>query len=160
MKQKDAVVHFWTQGTEQGLTGKDLEAFVATEIFHGLQAGDIEHRNPAIKEDEKECQRYAKALVSNHFKKAKEINGGVKYIPSNPRGPIVKDAALKDLTICLKAMQGRDDVTQEMIQATTFLIENRKAELAAAKPAKSASAKRVLTLDEIQTTLAKYNIEV
>ena len=159
MKQKDAVVHFWTQGTEQGLTGKDLEAFVATEIFHGLQAGDIEHRNPAIKEDEKECQRYAKALVSNHFKKAKEINGGVKYIPSNPRGPIVKDAALKDLTICLKAMQGRDDVTQEMIQTTNNLIESRKAALEAAKPAKVA-ARKMLSIDEIQATLAKYNVEV
>jgi len=160
MKQKDAVVLYWTQGTEQGLTGKDLEAFVSTEIFHGLQAGDIDHRNAAMKEDEKECQRYAKALVSNHFKKAKEINGGVKYIPQTTRGPIIKDQALKDLSICLKAMQGRDDVTEEMIQSTSFLIESRKAELEAAKPAKKPAAKKVLSLEEIQATLAKYSVEV
>lgn len=156
MKQKESVVHFNAIGTEQGLTGKDLEAFVVTEVFHGLQAGDIEHKNPAMKDDEKECKRYAKALVSNHYKKAKELNGGIKYVPATTRGPIIKDVMLKELTEVLKQIEGREGADQ-LVSDTRFLIETRKAELEALKPAKT-SAKKVFTLEEIQASLAKYQI--
>lgn len=154
IKQKDAVVQFWNQGTEQGLSGKDLQEYVATEIFHGLSAGDIEHRDESIRSDEKRCKSYARSLVGNHFKKAKEINGGVKYEPTTKRGPLVKDQRLKDLMESIKSLKANNaDMT--LISQVEAAAEVRRAELEAEK-----SKSKLPSMEETMAKLAELGINV
>jgi len=155
MKQVESVILHWTNGTNNGLTGKDLEAYVATEVFHGLRSGDVELRKAAIKEDEKECMRYAKSLVSNHFKKAKEINGGIKYTPATTRGPIVKDEMLRELGKNLKALKSMSEPDMNLITAVEAAIAQRAGQVEEVKKAKSAPS-----IDDIKSKLEALGVVI
>ena len=155
MKQVESVILHWTNGTNNGLTGKDLEAYVATEVFHGLRSGDVELRKASIKEDEKECMRYAKSLVSNHFKKAKEINGGIKYTPATTRGPIVKDEMLRELTKNLKALKAMAEPDMNLILAVEAAIDNRASQVEEVKKVKAAPS-----IDDIKAKLEALGVAI
>lgn len=154
MKQKEAVINFWKQGSEQGLTGKDLVEFVSNEVFHGLMAGDIDHGSATIKTDEKEARSYAKAVTHNYFKKAKELNGGIKYEPTSKRGPIVKDPELKDLKTALKALEA-NQADMGLISQVKDRISSKEAEIQASK-----AQSKLPSLDQAMETLAKLGINV
>jgi hypothetical protein len=159
MKQKESVLFYHAQAAEQGLTGKDLEAFIATEIFHGIRAGDVECKKTYIKDDEKECMRYAKSLVSNHFKKAPELNGGIKYVPATVRGPIIKDEMLKELNVNLKALKALENADENLIQAVEAAIAQRQAQVDEAKQV-SKKEKALPSVDQIKEELAKLGVVV
>lgn len=154
LKQKDAVVQFWNQGSQQGLAGKDLESFVANEVYHGIASGDIEHRDESIRTDEKRARSYAKSLTSNHFKKAKEINGGVKYEPATKRGPVVKDQRLKDLIESLKALKA-NNADMNLISQVEAAAEARRAEVDAEK-----SKSKLPSIEDTMAKLAELGISV
>lgn len=56
-----------------------IKSRVADHIINGL----VEYGKDATKTDE--VRAYARSMVMNHLKKARELNGGVAYTPSNKR---------------------------------------------------------------------------
>ena len=62
------------------LSSAQLEA-VKTAIGSGIIAGNIEYSKDPTKTTE--VRSYARSMVMNHIKKAKELNGGNSYV-SNP----------------------------------------------------------------------------
>jgi len=81
--QKKAVIN-WVMGKlphfKQGqdnallmLSNADLEA-IKMGIYTGIMSGLIEYSKPIT--DQNEVMTYARSMVMNHLKKAKELNGG------------------------------------------------------------------------------------
>ena len=64
------------------LSDAQLEA-IKTSIYSGILAGNIEYGKD--KTNLAEVRTYARSMVMNHLKKAKELNGGHSYV-SNPSG--------------------------------------------------------------------------
>lgn len=78
------------------LSSAQLEA-VKTAIGNGILAGTIEYSKDLTKTAE--VRSYARSMVMNHIKKAKELNGGHSYV-SNPSSSSVstpKTVRVKDV---------------------------------------------------------------
>lgn len=60
------------------LSNQQLES-VKSAIYNGIIGGFIEYSKS--KTDLAEVRSYARSMVMNHLKKAKELNGGFKIIP-------------------------------------------------------------------------------
>ena len=121
-------------------------------ITQGFLTGECPHGNPEVRTDEKKAKSYAKAVVNNYLKKDKDLNGGVKYAPENPRGPR-GDSKLKELTGVIDSLiqLGADS---QMIEAVAAAAEARRNEIAAAKTTK------VKTLDEIKADLVALGVAI
>ena len=132
MRQREAVVRFWKEAQESNLEGQAMIDFMVEEIYHGLRAGDIDHKSEQVKTDEKMARSYAKALVKDQFKKNPLMNGGVKYEPATRRGPVVKDPELKKLKEVLKALEARGGDT-DIIDKVKTRINEKEAEILAAR---------------------------
>lgn len=65
------------------LSSAQLEA-VKTAIGNGILAGTIEYSKDLTKTSE--VRSYARSMVMNHIKKAKELNGGHSYVSSPNSG--------------------------------------------------------------------------
>ncbi len=88
LKQKDAVVQavktvLGSRFTESAaakslLSDDDLET-VRKSVLDGILAGSVEFGKETS--DQKAVQRYVNGMVDNHLRKAKELNGGTKYVP-------------------------------------------------------------------------------
>lgn len=126
-----------------------------TAIVTGLMSGDCPHGNPEVRADEKKATSYAKAVVNNYLKKDKDLNGGIKYAPENPRGPR-GDSKLKELNKVIDdlVLIGAD---AQMIEAVAAAADARRIEIEAAKGTKAASMK---TLDEIKADLVKLGVAI
>ena len=48
-------------------------------VISAFESGECE-----LKSEQKSLSAYVSGLISNHLRKAKELNGGVKYEPANP----------------------------------------------------------------------------
>ena len=155
MKQSEAVVMFWKQGVEQGLTGEALKAYAVEEVYHGLMAGDIDYRDQEYIQQPKNAMSYAKSVVHNYHKKNPEMNGGVKYEPATKRGPLVKDPTYKSLKGNLKVLesQGGD---LALIAAT----KARMTEIEALEKASKPATKNTKTLQEALAELAELGVQV
>ena len=129
ISQKDAVVKATltatglTKGTfvAKDVVTKDQLNAIEADVVGGIMAGDVEYSKPKVLADVK---RYTKGLVNNHFRKAKELNGGSKYTPATtrdttgtPKTPKVKkvkvdDPALNTLyAILAKTAKGTPEYT-------------------------------------------------
>lgn len=76
----------FNQGTDNAillLSSAQLEA-VKASIQAGISAGTIEYSKNI--NDAAEVRTYARSMVMNHLKKAKELNGGRNYIPATSDG--------------------------------------------------------------------------
>lgn len=97
-------------------------------------------------DDDKEIARYVSGMVSNHFRKAKELNGGETYSPqSTGRGS--KDTQLSELS---KLLGTYTEGTEEFEQIV-LAIDSRKSELAVAKGLVVAEKKRKKELASLNT---------
>ena len=121
-------------------------------VTQALLTGDCPHGNPEVRTDEKKAKSYAKAVVENYRKKDKDLNGGTKYVPENPRGPR-GDSKLKELNKVIDDLVaiGADS---QMIEAVAAAAEARRNEIAAAKTTK------VKTLDEIKADLVALGVAI
>lgn len=63
---------------------------IKTVIYTGIINGHIEYSKDIT--DLTECRSYARSMVMNHLKKAKELNGGVTQ-QSSPKEPKAKQSS-------------------------------------------------------------------
>lgn len=154
IKQKEAVFAALAAAGEQGLEADAATAFAVEQVKTGLMAGEVQHSSGAIT-DPKKAESYAKALISNWLKKDERLNGGAKYVPTNRRGPIMKDERLKALSESLKSLKVNQPGNTDLIARVEAAIDARKTELASAK-----ATSKVQTLDETLASLQELGIEV
>jgi len=117
---------------------------IKSNVVAGIVDGSISFNKDTS--DEKEVMRYVSGMISNHFRKAKELNGGASYAPqSTGRGS--RDSQLSELS---KLLGTYDDGSAEFNQIVSA-INSRKLELSADKTAASAEKKRQKELASINT---------
>lgn len=122
------------------LTNDQLKT-VRTNIFNGIINGTIDFSKEIT--DEKSVSKYVSGMVSNYFRKSKELNGDNVYAPqSNGRGS--RDSQISELNKLLKTYTEGTEEFSQILAA----IEERKAVLFAAK-APVAKVKKVKELESI-----------
>ncbi len=115
-----------------------------TNVVAGIIDGSVTFNKDTT--DEKEIGRYVSGMVSNHFRKAKELNGGSSYTPqSTGRGS--RDSQVGELNKLLKTF---DEGTDEHNQITAA-ISARKLELSAEKVIEVKERKKQKELSSINT---------
>ena len=129
----------------------NFEAAVGA-IAIGLMSGDCPHGNEEVRTNEKKATSYAKAVVNNYLKKDKDLNGGVKYAPENPRGPR-DDSKLKQLESTIGVLEAAGETAT--LEAVKAAIEARKAEIEAAKTTKVGKS-----LDQIKADLLAMGVAI
>lgn len=65
------------------LTNSQLDD-IKSVIYHGIINGHIEYSKDIT--DLSEVRSYARSMVMNHLKKAKELNGGHKFVSASSEG--------------------------------------------------------------------------
>lgn len=92
--QKEAVINavasILGNQYEAGINARDLLSAdqissVKEAVTQGILNGSVSFSKPT--NDDKVVRRYVAGLVDNHLRKAKELNGGVKYSAATTRGP-------------------------------------------------------------------------
>jgi len=117
-----------------------IKANIVASIIAGTVAYNKDTSNV------KEITRYVSGMISNHFRKAKELNGGSAYAPqSSGRGS--RDSQLSELS---KLLGTYTEGTEEFNQIVSA-IESRKAELSAEKTEVLATKKRNKELASLNT---------
>jgi hypothetical protein len=120
-----------TPAREQ-LTDSQLKTIKAN-IVSGIINGSIDFKKDTS--NESEIARYVSGMVSNHLRKAKELNGGSKYEPqSTGRGS--RDPQISELNKLLNTYdKGTSEYSQivEAIEARKAVLAEQKAEAAKAK---------------------------
>lgn len=117
---------------------------IKSNIVSGIMAGSISYNKDV--DDEKEISRYVSGMISNHFRKAKELNGGTSYSPqSTGRGS--RDPQLSELSKLLGTYEEGSDEFNQIVSA----INSRKQELSAEKAEVAAEKKRQKELASLNT---------
>lgn len=137
LSQKDAVVKevkailgssFNSASPARDQLSDDQLKTIRANITNGIMNGLIEFKKDTFTEEE--VSRYVSGMVSNHLRKAKELNGGETYVPqSTGRGS--KDPQIAELSKLLKTYAEGSEQYSQVLSA----IESRKAELNAFKVA-------------------------
>jgi hypothetical protein len=92
--QKDAVINavasILGDRYEAGINARELLSAdevtaVKNTVANGILSGSVSYSKDIS--DEKAVRRYVAGLVDNHLRKAKELNGGMKYSAVTTRGP-------------------------------------------------------------------------
>lgn len=131
-----------TPAKEQ-LTSDQFET-IKSNIVSGIISGSISFNKDVS--DEKEVSRYVSGMISNHFRKAKELNGGTAYSPqSTGRGS--RDPQLSELSKLLGTYEEGSEEFNQIVSA----INSRKNELAAEKAVVAAEKKRAKELASLNT---------
>lgn len=153
MKQKDAVVTFFNQGTTAGHTGEALNSFIVDNLTAGFVAGEIEHKKGRL--EEKKARSYAGSLLSN-WKKKVDLTSGAKidYVPANPRGPLVKDPTLVTLKTSIASLKANNG-SPELIARAEAAYAARKAEVDAAK-----ATSKVIPMEEALAQLENLGVDI
>jgi hypothetical protein len=144
-KQKDATYNAIVEVTGFDGSGKcsptkEQRAVIIETLVGQFNAGQIELSSP--QEDMKE---YVSGLVSNWLRKDTRLNGGSKYVPSNP-GSRTSDPTLKAMNALLATL------TDPMDRAVV------EAEIAAHKAATAKSKAPVINFDALPESLrAKFS---
>lgn len=117
-------------------------------ILKGIQAGTIAYNKDAS--DEKAVRRYVNGMIDNHFRKAKELNGGTKYaVQTSGSGRGARDPQLSALRKLAKNYESGSAEQQKVLTA----INSRETQLAAERQAAAAARKRESTLKNIDTSV-------
>lgn len=118
----------------KGQLTADQLSTIKSNVVDGIVGGAIAFNKDTT--DSKEISRYVSGMVSNHFRKSKELNGGNSYTPqSTGRGS--RDSQISELNKLLKTFPEGSDEYNQVVTA----IGSRKTELASLK-AESAKEKR------------------
>lgn len=125
---------------------------IKSNIVTNIISGSISFNKDT--NDHKEVSRYVSGMISNHFRKAKELNGGESYAPqSTGRGS--RDSQLSELS---KLLGTYDEGTEEFKQIVSA-IDSRKSELTAEKAAVSAERKRKKELASLNTDVLPESVK-
>ncbi len=143
-KQKDAVVNAVANALGDDFTSgitnvkevitAEQKAEVKSAVINGILDGSVDYSKDNT--NEAEVRKYVGGLVNNHFRKAKELNGGTTYKPTGV-GP-VRDKQLRELNKLLST--GQFTVGSAQHTDIQSAISTRTAELTAAKAAKQAAS--------------------
>ncbi len=122
----------------------DQISFVKANVVTGIVNGSVSFNKDTT--DQKEISRYVSGMVSNHFRKAKELNGGSSYVPqSTGRGS--RDSQVSELNKLLKTFDADSDEFNQI----TAAISVRKSELASEKLIIAKERKKQKELSSINT---------
>lgn len=140
MKQRDAVFQAVVNvmGEQDGKYEPTTEQRknIINIVTEGLQSGDVAFSESAQAKynTEEKIRGYASGLVSNWLRKDPELNGGVKYTPKNPGSRTgSQDEQVKAIRALIKSGQ----LDEEGMEAAEQALNDRLAELRAAKVEKS-----------------------
>ncbi len=153
ISQKEAVLnevksilgsHFDPSIPAKGQLSIDQLSTLKFNVVAGIVSGAVSFNKDTT--DEKEIARYVSGMVSNHFRKAKELNGGGSYTPqSTGRGS--RDSQVSELNKLLKTF---DEGSVEHSQITAA-ISARKLEISAEKAIQAKERKKKKELSSINT---------
>ena len=144
IKQKDAVVNavvevlgsdfvpFETLVSE--VITADQKQAVRELVLAGILDGGVAYTKDIS--DEPTVKKYVSGLVNNHFRKAKDLNGGSTYTPTGTGA--ARDDQLRELNKLLST--GDYETGSEQYASIQGAITSRKAELTAAKASKQAAS--------------------
>lgn len=105
---------------------KEQTTQVKETIFSQIQAGDVSFNKDV---DETTLKRYVSGMVSNHCRKAKELNGGAKYSPKTT-GRGSRDPQLSAMNLLLKQVTETDGEESDNYTKVFTAISARRTELA------------------------------
>jgi len=151
ISQKDAVVNevksilgssFDPSTPARDQLNDDHLQIIKSNVVSGIINGSVEFKKETS--DEKEIARYVSGMVSNHLRKAKELNGGTQYTAqSSGRGS--RDPQISELNKLLKTYSEGTDEFNQIVSA----IESRKAEFTAERTEQNKSKKKAKELSSI-----------
>ncbi len=118
---------------------------VREQVFTGIQNGDVAYNGDVS--DEQGLRRYVNGMIQNHFRKAKELNGGNKYSPSSSTGGR-RDAQLTNLKKLLKTYSEGSTEHSKILDA----ISNREEELAEERRTAAEQRKQQKIMESIDTS--------
>ena len=158
MNQKQHVVAIITALQQSGLTGEALRDAAVAKVAEGLADTDPATQIPwgsGDRSDPKDCKGYAGGVVSNYFKKEKSLNGGVDYVPANPRGPRDTDEKIIELKKSLATLEAQTSTPEitALIDRVKAALDTRRSEIKASK-----ATKEVRSMEETMEILAKLNL--
>lgn len=115
------------------LTSEQLEQ-VRDLVANGILNGDVTFGKDTSDADD--VRRYVNGMIDNHIRKAKELNGGSKYVAAKTRGP--RDEQLSTLKKLLKTYEEGSAQYKQVLSA----ISTRQNEILAARSALKNNAPR------------------
>ena len=130
--QKEAVVEavkevlgssFDTSLSAKDQLNTDQVGEVRRKVFEGIMNGDVALAKSGMAE--KDIKRYVSGMVSNHFRKAKELNGGATYKPSTSR-PGSRDPKIAEMTKLQSKYDEGSDQFNEVQTAIDCRFEDLK----------------------------------
>ena len=148
----DAVKTILGSSFESGVTlvgdtlTSDQLAAVRDEVLNGVLDGTIKYNGETS--DIKIVKRYLNGMIQNHFRKAKELNGGIKYTPTNS-GTGRRDSTLLNLKKLLKNYDEGSDKFEQVLIA----ISNREVELTEERKAAALTRKQDKITASIDTSV-------
>ncbi len=104
---------------------RDQKNQIRTKIFNAIVEGYVTYSKDIS--DNKELRKYVNGMVDNHIRKAKELNGGIKYTTKNPgSGRGRRDPQL----VNLKKLQTKYSQKEPEFTKIQVAIQKRETELA------------------------------
>lgn len=123
---------------------KDQIGFIKSNIITGIVGGLISYG--ADENNAQGVSTYVSGMISNHFRKAKELNGGEKYVTQSAESGS-RDASITALNKLLRTLEEGSDSYVEVQQA----IVTRTAELSSFKEEEFKQKKKQKELKAIDT---------
>lgn len=114
------------------------------QILTGILGGSIAYNGD--RSDAKAVSRYVNGMIDNHFRKAKELNGGMKYAVKTVTGS--RGSRDPQLTALRKLAKGYAAGSPEFVRIQSA-IAAREAQLLQERNAAKAESKRNETLSKI-----------
>jgi hypothetical protein len=136
---------------KESLSSEQLNE-VRESVLNGILNGEIQFNGDTG--DSKSLSRYVNGMIDNHFRKAKELNGGIKYTPANP-GKGRRDPQLSALK---KLAKNYSEGTDEFVRVTSA-IQSREQELSEERKISAASRKRDSVLSSIDTSVLPEDLQ-
>ena len=125
------------------LTAEQIKT-IKSNVVDGIINGSVVFGKDTT--DSKEIARYVSGMVSNHFRKSKELNGGEQYNPQST-GKGSRDSQVSELNKLLKTFDEGSDEYKQITEA----IAARKNQLVAEKVEQMKEKKIKKELSSINT---------
>lgn len=131
---------------------KDQIDTIKANVVNNIVSGNVSFTKDSS--DLKEVEKYVGGMISNHFRKAKELNGGSSYSPqSTGRGS--RDSQISELNKLLKTFDEGSDEYDQVIAA----ISARKSELALEKNEQAKTKRKQKELASIDVSVLPDNLK-
>ena len=125
---------------------------VKANVVNGIISGSISYSKDI--NDKKEVTSYVFGMISNHFRKAKELNGGEVYIPQSTGVRGSRDSQLSELNKLLTTYTEDSDEFGQI----TLAIDSRKTQLSAERAVARHEKKLQKELASIDTSVLPESV--